>query len=80
MKNEFLLALEDKQAQATNLFEAVKLQKATVFEFDNESIPKIDFGVLVASVVPRVRSIARIHQLENKNEQILGHKKTLLNK
>lgn len=80
VKNEFLLALEDKQAQATNLFEAVKLQKATVFEFDNESIPKIDFGVLVASVVPRVRSIARIHQLENKNEQILGHKKTLLNK
>lgn len=80
VKNEFLLVLEDKQAQATKLFEAVKLQKATVFEFDNESIPKIDFGVLVASVVPQIRSIARIHQLENKNEQILGYKKTLLNK
>lgn len=80
VKNEFLLVLKDKQAQAAKLFEAARLQKAMVFEFDNESIPGIDFGASVVSVVLRVRSIARIHQLENKNEQILGHKKMLLNK
>lgn len=50
VKNKLSLAVKDKQAQAAKLFEAARLQKAMVFEFDDEPIPGIDFGASIADV------------------------------
>ena len=50
VKNELSLAVKDKQAQAAELFEAVRLQRAMVFELDDEPIPGIDSGASAAGV------------------------------
>lgn len=58
VKNKLSSLVKDKEGQAAELFKAVRLQKTMVFECDNESIPKVDFGVSATSVILWVRSIA----------------------
>ena len=51
LKNELLLVVKIKQGQVAELFKAVRLQKAMVFELDDQSIPEIDFRASTTSVV-----------------------------
>lgn len=41
MKNKFSLIINDKQAQAIELFKTIKLQRTIVFEFDNNILLSI---------------------------------------
>lgn len=52
VKNEFSLAIKNKQISAAEFFEMAKLQKAMVFELDNKFILGIDSGASNAGVVP----------------------------
>ena len=44
VKNKLSTAVKDKQAQAAEFFEAARIQRAMVFELDDESIPGVDSG------------------------------------
>ncbi len=77
VKNKLSTAVKDKQAQTAEFFEAARIQRAMVFELDDESIPGVDSGAsaprdgsIVLNSSVRKRKRAGSESQENASERV----------